>query len=568
MAEAKTKMVVTPKITILQRPKNELENAGRPNPGKSAVAQAQTEMVVTPKITILQRPKNELDEARRPNPGKSSVAQAQTEMVVTPKITILQRPKNELENAGRPNPGKSAVAQAQTEMVVTPKITILQRPKNELENAGRPNPGKSAVAQTQKEMVVKPKKTKKQKEKRVAEEPRRPITRAYARALLEAQNNMADGTNPSNKEMPEIPENTEASSERQNPESLTLSEAKEDMKMKREGNVNNPSGQNPGPNRGTWQHQPNPTFTPHQGRVHFNPWHEIAALRQQLQVSQNYQNDLYWKMVAANKRASYYQFQVNNLHAQMHDNKRHHEETIKDLVEQLEEAFSNKRETEALTNDNEAFVKLDEVMLTLQDQISHPATEQCVESTTQTKEASHTDSIGLKSSKEAEFEVQCRIQQEQIEMLQKQLLAAQNQLKEQAIKHRQEQEARKTEISDLKSQLCSNDSKVETLERELEEAKASSLKIPKEQNEQNSIDANEMQKSEPLKEKGTGGEKKIGKEDSPALSVQESLQRLQEKQKMLTAKVADLETEVKSLPEIPPSKKKKKKRNWLRRLFT
>ncbi|CAI5642194.1 unnamed protein product [Oreochromis niloticus] len=492
------------------------------------------------------------------------------------------------------------MAEAKTEMVITPKITILQRPKPELEKAAQPNPEKSPVAQPQKEMVVKPKKQEKQKQKRVAEEPRRPITRAYARALLEAQNNMGDGANPKNKEMQE---NTEATPEREKAESLTISNAKEDMNMAREGNVNKPSRPNPGPNGGTWQYQPNPTFRPHQGSVQFNPWHEIAALRQQLEASQYHQNNLYWKMVAANKRASYHQFQVNKLHAQMHENNRSHEETIKVLIEQLEEASSNKpndiSETEALTNDSEAIVILDEVMVTLQDQISHPTTEQCVESATPTTEASHTDSVGLMSSKEAEFEIQCRIQQEQIEMLQKQLLAAQNQLEEQAVKNRQEQETLNLEISDLKSQLCSNkalhDLKVESLEQELKEAKASSLKIAQEPQEQNSTDANEIQTSEPLKEKHAGGEKmekedsppstamslqepvkekdtrqqeKEEKEDSPGLSVQESLQSLRDKQKLFTVQVAELETEVKSLPEIQPSKKKKKKkRNCLHPQF-
>ncbi|CAI5674383.1 unnamed protein product [Oreochromis niloticus] len=523
------------------------------------------------------------------------MAETQNNLVVKTKTRQTQR------NADA-NADASTMAEAQTEMVITPKITILQRPKPELEKSGRPNPEKSPVAQPQKEMVVKPKKQKKQKEKRVAEEPRRPITRAYARALLEAQNSMGDGANPKNEEMQE---STEATPEREKAESLTISNVKEDMNMERKGNVKNPSRPNPGPNGGTWQYQPNPTFRPHQGSVQFNPWYEIAVLRQQLEASQYHQNDLYWKMVAANKRASYHQFQVNKLHAQMHENKRSHEETIKDLIEQLEEASSNKpndiSETEALTNDSEAIVKLDEVMVTLQEQISHPTTEQCVESATPTTEASHTDSVGLMSSKEAEFEVQCRIQQEQIEMLQKQLLAAQNQLKEQAIKHRQEQETLNTEISDLKSQLCSNkslhDLKVETLERELEEAKASPLKIPQQQKEQNSTAANEMHKCEPLKAKDTGEQEKMEKEDSlpstamslqeplevkgtteqqkiekeesAAFSVQESSQRLREEQKMLTAKVAELETEVKSLPEILPIKKKKnkKKQNRLRLQF-
>lgn len=115
-------------------------------------------------------------------------------------------------------------------------------------------------------------KQKKPKKKKVSEEPRRPITRAYARALLEAQNNTADGTNQRNEEMQE---NTEATSDREDPESLTISEAKEDMNMETKGNANNPSRQNPGHNGWTWQHQPNPRFRPHQGSVQFKPWHEM-----------------------------------------------------------------------------------------------------------------------------------------------------------------------------------------------------------------------------------------------------------------------------------------------------
>lgn len=129
------------------------------------------------------------------------------------------------------------------------------------------------------------------------------------------------------------------------------------------------------------------------------------------------------------------------------------------------------------------------------------------------------DSVGLK---EAEFEVQCRTQQEQIEMLRQQLLEAQNQLTEQAVKHRQDQETLNMEISELKSQLCCNkalhDMKVETLDRELKAAKASYVKITQEQNEQNSTIANE--KSEPLVEKDTGGNRTEKKRRTPCQRLQ------------------------------------------------
>lgn len=87
------------------------------------------------------------------------------------------------------------------------------------------------------------------------------------------------------------------------------------------GRLANLRGQNPWPNGGTWQHQANPRFRPHQGRAQNNPWDEIAFLKQQLQASHYHQNELYWKLVAANKRASDYQSQLNQLHAQM---KGHH----------------------------------------------------------------------------------------------------------------------------------------------------------------------------------------------------------------------------------------------------
>lgn len=507
------------------------------------------------------------------------MAETQSNLVVKTKTRRTQRNADAHADA-------STMAEAKIEMVITPKP--------EVDKAAQPNTKKSPVAQPPKETVVKPKKQKKQKQKRVDEEPRRPITRAYAQALLEAQNSTGDGANPKNEEMQR---NTGATPEKEKAESLPISNAKEDMERERNGK--NPSRPNPVPNGGTWQYQPIPTFRPP-----FNPWHEIAALRHQLEASQYHQNDLYCKMVGANKRASYHQIQVNKLREEIHENKQNHEETIKGLIEQLEEASSNKpydiSETDTLASGNEAMVILDEVIATLQDQISHPTTEQCVESATPTTEASHTDSVGLKSSKEAEFELKCRIQQEQIEMLQKQLLAAQNQLEEQAVKHRQEQETLNLEISDLKSQLCPNkalhDLKVESLERELKGAKASSLKIPQQHKEQNSTAANEMHKfelpkenetgeqekmekedslpstarslQEPQKEKDTTEQQKIEKEESAAFSVQESLQNLQDKQKMLNVKVAELKTEVKSLPEIPPSKKKnKKKRNCARPQF-
>ncbi|XP_042073226.1 reticulocyte-binding protein 2 homolog a-like [Haplochromis burtoni] len=416
------------------------------------------------------------------------MAETQSNLVVKTKTRRTQRNADAHADA-------STMAEAKIEMVITPKP--------EVDKAAQPNTKKSPVAQPPKETVVKPKKQKKQKQKRVAEEPRRPITRAYARALLEAQNSTGDGANPKNEEMQQ---NTGATPEKEKAESLPISNAKEDMERERNGK--NPSRPNPVPNGGTWQYQPIPTFRPP-----FNPWHEIAALRHQLEASQYHQNDLYCKMVGANKRASYHQFQVNKLREEIHENE---------------------------------------------------------------------------------------IQQEQIEMLQKQLLAAQNQLEEQAVKHRQEQETLNLEISDLKSQLCPNkalhDLKLESLERELKGAKASSLKIPQQHKEQNSTAANEMHKfelpkenetgeqekmekedsrpstarslQEPQKEKDTTEQQKIEKEESAAFSVQESLQSLQDKQKMLNVKVAELKTEVKSLPEIPPSKKKnKKKRNCARPQF-
>lgn len=110
---------------------------------------------------------------------------------------------------------------------------------------------------------------------------------------------------------------------------------------------------------------------------------------------------------------------------------------------------------------------MDDIIRVLHEDVSNPTTEQCMDSSKQSTKASHMDSVGLK---EAEFEVQCRTQQEQIEMLQQQLLEAQNQLKEQAVKHRQDQETLNMEISELKSQVCCNkalhDMKVETLGRE------------------------------------------------------------------------------------------------------
>lgn len=454
------------------------------------------------------------------------------------------------------------------EVVVSPNITVLQRSENDLKKPQTPNPETRPLAQVQTEVVVKGKKKRGQKQKRVAEEPRRPITRAYARALLEAQNNVADGSNLRNEEVSGNPEGT---SERENPESLPMSEPKDDVNMETEANMNNASGQNPGPNGGTWQHQPNPRFIPHHGRVQYDSCCEIAALRHQLQASQNHQNELYWKLVAANKRASYYQSKVTKLHAQMIADKKQHEETIKELIEQLEEANDNnkpdKSKTEVQAKDNQAVVMLDDMIRVLHEDVSDPTTEQCVDSSTQTTEASHTDCVGLK---EAQFEVQYKTQQEQIGTLQQQLLEAQHQLKEQEDKHRQDQETLNMEISELKSQLCSNkelhDMKVETLYQELKEVKASYIKITQEQNEQNSNTANG--KSELLVEKDTKEQDKEEEEDSltsTEMSLHDSLQQTEDREKTITTNPAELETEAKTVPEKKP---KKKKRNWLRRLFS
>ncbi|CAI5638180.1 unnamed protein product [Oreochromis niloticus] len=210
---------------------------------------------------------------------------------------------------------------------------------------------------------------------------------------------------------------------------------------------------------------------------------------------------------------------------------------------------------------------LDDMIRVLHEDVSDPTTEQCVDSSNQTTEASHTDSVGLK---EAEFEGQCRTQQEQIGTLQQQLLEAQNQLKEQEDEHRQDQETLNMEISELKSQLCSNkelhDMKVETLYQELKEVKASYIKITQEQNDQKSNTANG--KSELLVEKDTKEQDKEEEDSLPqtAVTLRDSFQQTEDRQKMITTNPAELQTEAKTVPEKKP--KKKKKRNWLRRLFS
>lgn len=150
------------------------------------------------------------------------------------------------------------MAQAQTKTVITPKIRILQRPKNDHEKSKGQIPG--------------------------------PTT------SIEAQNNMADG--------PKHEKRTNA-----------IKCWSKFWKRK------------PWILYYFWRSKAGHEYGD-SGRLAFtcpqhvnNPWDEIDFLKQQLQASHHHQNELYWKLVAANKRASDYQSQLNQLHAQM---KGHH----------------------------------------------------------------------------------------------------------------------------------------------------------------------------------------------------------------------------------------------------
>lgn len=94
------------------------------------------------------------------------------------------------------------------------------------------------------------------------------------------------------------------------------------------------------------------------------------------------------------------------------------------------------------------------------------------------------------------MEDQCRNQNDQIEMLQKQLLACQNQLQEQVVKHSQDQETLKMEIRHLKAQLCSNKT---ILQEPLEEKETG------EQEQEEKEDTDLMSLQEPAGEKDTRG---------------------------------------------------------------
>ncbi|XP_030579537.1 spindle assembly abnormal protein 6-like [Archocentrus centrarchus] len=250
----------------------------------------------------------------------------------------------------------------------------------------------------------------------------------------------------------------------------------------------------------------------------------------------------------------------------------------------------------------------------LQEQSSQPAAELSAEPSCRATKASQTD---FKSAKMADLELKCGKQQAQNQQLQQQLQESQRQLEEQAIQHRQEREKFQSEMNEVKSLLANykdlhafylkimkeeNEEK-SSMGTRLEKAEAEKELLPQtveplqkkqgtEQGKEGKVDlvpqtslslqepAEEKQGmeqgkegkvdlvpqtslslQEPAKEKQGTEQEKAGKGDSlleTVRSLQESLKTKQGNEKILIAKLEKLE-------EQP--KQKKKKRNWLLRLF-
>lgn len=96
--------------------------------------------------------------------------------------------------------------------------------------------------------------------------------------------------------------NTKATSVRGNPESFTISEAKEDMNMDTQGNVNNPSGQNPRPNGGTISNLD--FIRAKAGIIHGT---RFLLSDSNCKLPTIIRTSFFWKLEVANKVALYYQ---------------------------------------------------------------------------------------------------------------------------------------------------------------------------------------------------------------------------------------------------------------------
>ncbi|CAI5686379.1 unnamed protein product [Oreochromis niloticus] len=358
-------------------------------------------------------------------------------------------------------------------------------------------------------------------------------------------------------------------------------------KKKMQKNANpNPRAKNPGPNRGPWPHQPNahfkpnngpgqhwqnPHFLPKQGRVPhqphpdhntnngpsqpqphltpndgsrpYNETDELGALRFHLQEAQNMCKTNFYKMTAANHKAAAAKTQKDWLRFQLQCCRGNAQKTILELQTQLEESRRKTPEENFTPEVSEAPVEDSNTAVT--------AAELSVDASTQTAEAPHTDSTDVKTDREAELEIQCKKQQEEIEQLREQLLKTQKTLEEEVAKREDQEQRANCELAELKDKLSTsealcekNDLKAQNLKEELEKTKASHLEIVEKQNLGNTTICNQL-----------------GQTEEEKISLLEFLQYLQE-----TTKPESPEAREDKVPKEKP--KKKKKRNWFLRLFT
>ncbi|KAL3996855.1 lysine-specific demethylase PHF2 [Sarotherodon galilaeus] len=366
----------------------------------------------------------------------------------------------------------------------------------------------------------------------------------------------------------------------------------------------NPRARNPGPNRGLWPHQPNAHFkpnngpgqhwqnpqflpkqgppqshlTPNDGSRPYNETDELGALRFHLQEAQNMGKTNLYKMTAANHKAAAAKTQNDWLRFQLQCCRGNAQKTILELQTQLEESRRKTPEENFTPEVSEAPVEDSNTAVT--------AAELSVDASTQTAEAPHTDSTDVKTDREAELEIQCKNQQEEIEQLREQLLKTQKTLEEEVVKREDQEQRANCELAELKDKLSTsealcekNDLKAQNLKEELEKTKASHLEIVEKQNLGNTTICNQLRETEEEKislleflqylhetaEKQEDQSNVASPENSPAQN--ETLQENQpEKEEASATKPESPEAREDQVPKEKP--KKKKKRNWFWRLFT
>lgn len=253
---------------------------------------------------------------------------------------------------------------------------------------------------------------------------------------------------------------------------------------------------------GTWYHHGRPSFPP---RVRHNLKQDNAGLRAQLEETQWQLHMCKSSLREANTKALYFESQVDEYRRKFYYLDIETEKTINDLKKQLDAALSN--ETKSYLQDIHTLkfefreAKIERInnanRLILADKIMHKLTSNLGDANKKLQQPSRNSIDTQTMISDAPSKNQCcEMQQMCIDQLQQQLQNAKEELKKQAEEHEDEKEALRSEIKQLKGLKEQNEEKLMSLEKELNDTKASYIALLEEQKKENANFTQALQKEE------------------------------------------------------------------------